>query len=79
MVEPAPGRFSMTTDWPKRSPFATKTSVDEAAIITACGGLPLAGNEEGRVDAFGVSLTRHFSSCSLRPMSSIGELGEVCR
>ena len=50
------------TDWPKRSPFATKTSVDEAAIITACGGLPLAGNEEGRVDAFGVSLTRHFAN-----------------
>ncbi len=50
------------TDFAPRPPFATKTTVDEAAIVSACAGLPLNGNVEGRVDAFGVSLTRHFSN-----------------
>lgn len=45
-----------------RPAFATKTSIDEGAIITACGGLPLGGTVEGKIDAFGVSLTRHYAN-----------------
>lgn len=61
VLQPSVGLGTLTP-WPPRTPFATKTSVNEAAIIQACGGLPLAGNIEGRVDAFGVSLTRHFAN-----------------
>lgn len=60
-LPPSPGLGAVST-WPARTPFATKTSVDEAAIIQACAGLPLAGNAEGKIDAFGVSLTRHFAN-----------------
>lgn len=59
---PASMGMGALTDLAPRPPFATKTSVDEAAIVQACGGLPLGGNIEGRVDAFGVSLTRHFAN-----------------
>ncbi len=50
------------TPFVERPAFATRTSVDEGAIITACAGLPLAGTIEGKIDAFGVSLTRHYSN-----------------
>ncbi len=43
------------------SPFSD-TSVDEAAILAALGGLDLSGNEEGLVPQFGVMLTHHFAS-----------------
>ena len=45
-----------------RPPAATQTSVNEGAIIQACGGLPLAATAEGLVHAFGVCLTRHYSN-----------------
>lgn len=45
-----------------RPPKAQATAVNEAAIIQACAGLPLAGDLEGRVNAFGVSLTRHYAN-----------------
>ncbi|MFT3711086.1 MAG: 4-vinyl reductase [Archangium sp.] len=57
----APGMGAITP-FTARSPFATKTSIDEPAIITACGGLPLGGTVEGKIDAFGVSLTRHYAN-----------------
>ncbi len=34
-------------------------SIDERAIISAVGGLPLVGNEEGLMPEFGLYLTRH--------------------
>jgi hypothetical protein len=45
-----------------RPPAATATSIDEPAILQACAGLPLAGDAEGNVHAFGVSLTRHYAN-----------------
>lgn len=36
-------------------------SVDERAIVEAVGGLPLVGNEEGLIPAFGLYLTRHYA------------------
>lgn len=57
----APG-LGKQTPFAPRPAFATQTSVDEGAIITACGGLPLGGTVEGKIDAFGVSLTRHYSN-----------------
>nr|WP_228530593.1 MULTISPECIES: 4-vinyl reductase [Myxococcaceae] len=45
-----------------RPPAALATSVDEASIIAACAGLPLGGDAEGTVHAFGVSLTRHYAN-----------------
>lgn len=57
----SPG-VGVLSQFPARPALATKTSVNEAAIIQACGGLPLSGNAQGRVEAFGVSLTRHFSN-----------------
>ena len=59
---PAPPGMGTRTEFPPRPAFATKTSVDEAAIVAACGGLPLGGTIEGKIDAFGVSLTRHYSN-----------------
>lgn len=59
---PASPGMGKRTPFAPRPAFATKTSVDEAAIITACGGLPLGGTIEGKIDAFGVSLTRHYSN-----------------
>lgn len=38
------------------------TPIDEEAIIRAVGGLPLEGNEEGSIPAFGVYLTRHYTN-----------------
>lgn len=35
--------------------------IDEDAIIAAVGTLPLTGNEEGLIPAFGVYLTRHYA------------------
>jgi hypothetical protein len=43
------------------NPFSD-TSVDEAAILAALGGLDLSGNEEGLIPQFTVMLTRHFAS-----------------
>jgi hypothetical protein len=60
-VPPSPGMGRLDAFAP-RPAFATRTTVDETAIIAACGGLPLGGNVEGRVDVFGVSLTRHFAN-----------------
>jgi predicted hydrocarbon binding protein len=60
-IPAAPGMGKLTQFAP-RPAFATKTSVDEAAIIQACGGLPLGGTVEGKIDAFGVSLTRHYAN-----------------
>jgi predicted hydrocarbon binding protein len=59
---PKPPGMGTQTPFPPRPPFATQTSVDEAAIIQACGGLPLGGTIEGKIDAFGVSLTRHYAN-----------------
>jgi hypothetical protein len=59
---PATAGMGTRTRFPPRPEFATKTSVDEGAIVAACGGLPLAGTIEGKVDAFGVSLTRHYAN-----------------
>lgn len=61
VVPPSLG-MGMRTPFPPRPAFATQTSVDEGAIVTACGGLPLGGNIEGKIDAFGVSLTRHYAN-----------------
>ncbi|MEQ9079295.1 MAG: hypothetical protein RLP09_35880 [Sandaracinaceae bacterium] len=36
-------------------------SVDERAIVSAVSGLPLVGNEEGLIPAFGLYLTRHYA------------------
>lgn len=35
--------------------------IDEPAIISAVAGLPLFGNDEGLIPAFGVNLTRHYA------------------
>lgn len=43
-------------------PRSVETSVDENAIIQAVGGLPLNGNEEGTISAFGVYLSRHYAN-----------------
>lgn len=59
---PASPGLGTLTPFAARPELATKTSVDEAAIITACGGLPLGGTIEGKIDAFGVSLTRHWAN-----------------
>lgn len=60
-VPPSVGMGKLTPFAP-RPAMATRPTVNEGAIIQACGGLPLAGNAEGRVDAFGVSLTRHYAN-----------------
>ncbi|MDX2010289.1 MAG: V4R domain-containing protein [Myxococcaceae bacterium] len=60
-VPRTPG-LGQQTPFPVRPGAAVSPHVDEGAIIAACAGLPLAGNAEGRVDAFGVSLTRHFAN-----------------
>lgn len=57
----SPGMGTLAT-FGARPAAATKTSVDEAAIIAACAGLPLGGDAEGRINAFGVSLTRHWAN-----------------
>ncbi len=59
---PATPGMGTRTPFPPRPAFATKTSVDEGAIITACGGLPLGGTVEGKIEAFGVSLTRQYAN-----------------
>lgn len=59
---PASIGMGKQTAFATRPAVATSPNVDEQAIITACAGLPLAGNAEGRIDAFGVSLTRHYSN-----------------
>jgi hypothetical protein len=58
-ISPGMGRLD---ELPARPKKATDTSVDEAAIVAACSQLPLAGNAEGKIDAFGVSLTRHYAN-----------------
>lgn len=50
------------TPFPPRPSLATVPHVDEAAIIQACAGLPLAGDDSGRISVFGVSLTRHYAN-----------------
>jgi hypothetical protein len=62
--EPVAPTLGMGTvpDFPARPAAATATSVNEAAIIQACAGLPLSGDVEGNVHAFGVSLTRHYAN-----------------
>ncbi len=57
----SPGPGSLAT-FGARPAAATLTPVNEAAIIEACSGLPLAGDREGLVHAFGVSLTRHHAN-----------------
>ncbi len=37
-------------------------NIDEAAVLSALAGMPLEGNEEGMVGAFGVYLTRHYAN-----------------
>jgi len=37
-------------------------NVDYDGIMTAVGGLPLVGDEEGNIPAFGVYLTRHYAN-----------------
>ena len=36
-------------------------AVDEEAVVSALGTLPLVGNEEGLIPAFGLYLTRHYA------------------
>lgn len=60
-LEPSPG-LGRWTEFALRPGFATNPRIDEAAIINACSQLPLAGNSEGRIDVFGVSLTRHYAN-----------------
>lgn len=36
-------------------------AIDEQAIIAACSQLPLVGNEDGLIPAFGLYLTRHYA------------------
>lgn len=50
------------TPFAPRPALAVSPTINEAAIIQACAGLPLAGNAEGRIDAFGVALTRHYAN-----------------
>lgn len=57
----SPGLGQLAT-FGARPAAATKTSVDEAAIMAACAKLPLSGDVEGRISAFGVSLTRHYAN-----------------
>src|SRR5262249_24932462 len=40
---------------------SAQTTVDEDAIVGAVAGLPLDGNEEGAIPAFGGYLTRHYA------------------
>lgn len=37
-------------------------AINEAVIVSAVSGLPFVGNEEGLIPAFGLYLTRHYSS-----------------
>ncbi len=60
-LQKSPGAGALATFGP-RPEAATRTSVDEAAIISACAGLPLSGDREGQIHAFGVSLTRHYAN-----------------
>ncbi len=57
---PALGKGRVPDPVPARPTFTT--SVDEAAILTALAGLPMQGNEEGVIPAFGVYLTRHYAN-----------------
>lgn len=57
----SPGMGRLASFGP-RPPKAQATSVEEGPIVQACAGLPLAGDAEGMVHAFGVSLTRHYAN-----------------
>jgi hypothetical protein len=59
---PASAGMGRLTPFIDRTAQGSRPNVDEAAIIQACGGLPLAGNADGRIEAFGVSLTRHYAN-----------------
>ena len=76
----SPGMGALATFGP-RPAFATQTSIDEGAIIQACAGLPLSGDAEGLVHAFGVSLTRHYANyynlLSFRFVRAMEKVGEV--
>ena len=49
-------------DWQSAVPLRTVgLHIDEDAIIAAVGTLPLVGNDEGLIPAFGVYLTRHYA------------------
>lgn len=43
-------------------PLGATGHIDSPGIIQALGSLPLAGNEEGLIPAFGVYLTRHYAN-----------------
>lgn len=43
-------------------PIGSTGNIDSVGIISALRGLPLSGNEEGLIPAFGVYLTRHYAN-----------------
>jgi len=59
MADPV-GRGKAPSSMPARP--AWDSPVDEAKILQALSGLPLGGNEEGSIPAFGVYLTRHYAN-----------------
>ena len=59
-VPSSPGLGVTIKDASGRSPIPTH--VDEKGITTAIRGIPLEGNADGLIPAFGVYLTRHFAN-----------------
>lgn len=59
LTYPAPGVGPLTHHQPRDIPA---TPVDYDGILAAVSGLPLVGNEDGLILAFGVILTRHYAN-----------------
>lgn len=59
-LPPSPGMGQVPDPMPARPAF--DTPVDEAKILAALATLPLQGNEEGLIPAFGVYLARHYAN-----------------
>ena len=64
-VFPSPGVGPLTPHRPRPVPAGP---VDHEGIPKAVGGLPLVGNEDGMIPAFGVYLTRHYANYYNRVM-----------
>ncbi|MBI5750200.1 MAG: hypothetical protein HZA00_13865 [Nitrospinae bacterium] len=59
-IPKSPGKGSLLTRLPERERLPG--NIDEPAILKALANLPLVGNEEGLIPAFGVYLTRMYSN-----------------
>jgi len=56
----SPGVGGVPKSLPERNPLAS--NIDEDAILAALATLPLVGDDEGQIPAFGVLLTRHYAN-----------------